>query len=152
MTTYPSCSSRANGITQVTLAASVTDIRERRIPNELILIGLVIAAAVAATSGRWLDALAGGVLGVAILTLPRLVARDAVGLGDVKLVGVGVGVTGVVVVVGVAVLTAAAVLGLMGLPSGGQRGRSLPLAPFVAVGTLGYVAVTLTAGAGAGAG
>ena len=66
----------------VTLAASVTDIRERRIPNELILIGLVIAAAVAATSGRWLEALAGGVLGVAILTLPRLVARDAVGLGD----------------------------------------------------------------------
>ena len=34
----------------VTLAASVTDIRERRIPNELILIGLVTAAAVAATS------------------------------------------------------------------------------------------------------
>ena len=135
----------------VTLAAAVTDIRERRIPNELILIGLVTAAAVAATSGRWLEALAGGVLGVAILTLPRLVARDAVGLGDVKLagvVGMGVGVTGVVVVVGVAVLTAAAVLGLMGLTSGSRRGRNLPLAPFVAVGTLGYVAVTLTAGAG----
>ena len=135
----------------VTLAASVTDIRERRIPNELILIGLVIAAAVAATSGRWLDALAGGGLGVAILTLPRLVARDAVGLGDVKLagvVGMGVGVTGVVAVVGVAVVTAAVAMGLVGLTSGGRRGRSLPLAPFVAVGTLGYVAVTLTAGAG----
>ncbi len=128
----------------VTLAASVTDIRERRIPNELILIGLVIAAAVAATSGRWLDALAGGVLGVAILTLPRLVARDAVGLGDVKLagvVGMGVGVTGVVAVVGVAVLTAAAVMGLVGLMSGGRRDRSLPFAPFLAAGTLAVLMV-----------
>ena len=128
--------------------------RETLLGDEAFLAGLR-ERLVAATSGRWLDALAGGVLGVAILTVPRLVARDAVGLGDVKLagvVGMGVGVTGVVAVVGVAVLTAAAVMGLVGLTSGSLGGRSLPLAPFVAVGTLGYVAVTLTAGAGAGAG
>ena len=135
----------------ITLAASVTDIRERRIPNELILIGLVIAAAVAATSGHWLDALAGGVLGVAILTLPRLVARDAVGLGDVKLagvVGMGVGVTGVVAVVGVAVVTAAVAMGLMSLRSDGRHRWSLPLAPFLAIGAMGLIVAMAVAGAG----
>ena len=71
---------------------------------------------------------------MAILTLPRLVARDAVGLGDVKLagvVGLGVGVAGVLVVVGVAVVTAAAVMSLVSFTSGGRRRRSLPFAPFV---------------------
>ncbi len=135
----------------VTLAASVTDIRERRIPNELILIGLVTAAAVAATSGRWLDALAGGVLGVAILTLPRLVARDAVGLGDVKLagvVGMGVGVTGVVVVVALAVVAAMTTFVLLRLGSRSTHRRDLPFAPFLLAGTTGIAALTSFTGAG----
>ena len=135
----------------VTLAASVTDIRERRIPNELILIGLVTAVAVAATSGRWLEALAGGVLGVAILTLPRLVARDAVGLGDVKLagvVGMGVGVTGVVVVVALAVVAAMTTFVLLRLGSRSTRRRYLPFAPFLLAGTTGIAALTSFTGAG----
>ena len=81
---------------------------------------------------------------MAILTLPRLIARDAVGLGDVKLVGVvgmGVGVTGVAVVVVVAVITAAAVMSLVVVLSGGRRRRSLPFAPCVAAGTLAVLAV-----------
>ena len=135
----------------VTLAASVTDIRERRIPNELILIGLVTAAAVAATSGCRLDALAGSVLGVAILTLPRLVARDAVGLGDVKLagvVGMGVGVTGVVVVVALAVVAAMTTFVLLRLGSRSTHRRYLPFAPFLLAGTTGIAALTSFTGAG----
>ncbi len=128
----------------VTLAASVTDIRERRIPNKLILVGLVIAAAIAVTSGQWLDALAGSLLGMAILALPRLVSRDAVGLGDVKLVGVvgmGVGVTGVAVVTGLAVAVATATIVFLWLGRRTLHRRRLPFAPFLAVGASGALAI-----------
>ena len=87
----------------VALIASVTDIRERRIPNVLILVGLVVVAAMVAVGGRWLDALIGSGLGMVLLVLPRLIARDAVGLGDIKLVGVlglGAGMAGILVVIG----------------------------------------------------
>ena len=50
----------------VTLAASVTDIRERRIPNKLILVGLVIAAAIAVDER----------------TVARRAGRESAGYGD----------------------------------------------------------------------
>ena len=133
----------------VALIASVTDIRERRIPNVLVLAGLVIAAALAAMSGRWLDALLGSALGMTLLALPRLVARDAVGLGDIKLVGVlglGVGTAGIVVVVGLAVAVATPVA----LWASRKRGdfRPLPFAPFLAMGAVGCMAVRFAAGGG----
>ena len=133
----------------VALVASVTDIRERRIPNALVLVGLVVAAVIAATSGRWLDALLGSWLGMAVLALPRLIARDAVGLGDIKLVGVlglGVGISGIVVVVGLAVAAATPVV-LWASLRGGHFGP-LPFAPFLALGVVGCMAVRFAAGGG----
>ena len=133
----------------VALVASVTDIRERRIPNALVFVGLVIAAVIAATSGRWLDALLGSGLGMAVLALPRLVARDAVGLGDIKLAGVlglSAGMSGIVVVVGLAV--AAAMLVVLWERREGRSSGSLPFAPFLAVGVVGWMAVCLEVGVG----
>ena len=133
----------------IALIASVTDIRERRIPNALVLVGLVVAAAIAVIGGRWMDALIGSGFGMAVLVLPRLIARDAVGLGDIKLVGVlglGAGISGIVVVVGLAVAAATPVV----LWARRKRGhfRPLPFAPFLAMGVVGCMAVRFAAGGG----
>ena len=69
----------------VTLVAPVYDIGERRIPNWLVLVGLAAAVTVAALSGDWTQALAGGGVGFTTVLLPRLVAPASVGLGDAKL-------------------------------------------------------------------
>ena len=133
----------------VALLAAISDIRERRIPNALILIGLVVAVSIVAISGQWSDALLGSGIGMALLAFPRLMARDAVGFGDLKLVGVlglGAGVSGIVVVVGLAVVAAIPVFVL-----GGRKARHfkvLPFAPFLATGVAGCMAVRLVAGGG----
>lgn len=133
----------------IALLASITDIRERRIPNALILIGLLVAVSIAAIGGQWSDALLGSGFGIAMMALPRLVSRDAVGLGDVKLIGVlglGAGMAGIVVVVGLAVAVATPIV----LWAGAKEGdlRPLPFAPFLAVGVLGCVAVRFASGGG----
>ena len=133
----------------VALIASVTDIRERRIPNVLILVGLVIVAAMVAMSGQWLDALIGSTLGMTVLTLPRLVSRDAVGLGDIKLAGVlglGAGMAGTLVVVGLAVAAATPVV--LWERGQGRNARHLPFAPFLALGVVGYIAARMAVGVG----
>ena len=135
----------------VTLAASVTDVRERRIPNALIVAGLIVTAALAMLCDRWLDAVAGGALGIGTLALPRLCARDAVGSGDIKLagvVGIGVGVHGVFAVLGLAVAAALVVLGAQAACRRATGERQLPFAPYVALGVVGLTAVTLAAGGG----
>ena len=133
----------------VALAASVTDVRERRIPNALVLVGLVVAGAIAVLGGRWLDSLIGSGLGMAVLVLPRLIARDAVGLGDIKLVGVlglGAGISGIVVIVGLAVAAATPVI--LWASRKGHHFRPLPFAPFLAMGVVGCMAVHFAAGGG----
>jgi len=133
----------------VALLASITDIRERRIPNALILVGLVVAVGVAAMSGEWSDALLGSGFGIAMMALPRLVSRDAVGLGDVKLIGVlglGAGMAGIVVVVGLAVAVATPIV-LWAGPKEGDL-RPLPFAPFLAVGVLGCAVLRFASGGG----
>ena len=69
----------------ITLVASVYDLRERRIPNWLILCGLAAAGVLTAVTGNWPDRVAGGLLAVVALLLPRIVMRGSVGAGDVKL-------------------------------------------------------------------
>lgn len=133
----------------VALLASITDIRERRIPNALILVGLVCAVSIVAMSGQWSDALLGSGFGMAILALPRMVARDAVGLGDIKLVGVlglGAGIAGIAVVLGLAVVAAIPVFVWGGRNAG--HFKVMPFAPFLATGVAGCMAVRLAAGGG----
>ena len=133
----------------IALLASVTDIRERRIPNALILVGPVVAAAMAVIGGRWMDALIGSGLGMAVLALPRLIARDAIGLGDIKLVGVlgvSAGMAGIMIVIGIAV--AAATPAALWNRCEEPNRRQLPFAPFLALGIAGCLAVHLAAGLG----
>ncbi len=86
---------------------------------------------------------------MAVLGLPRLAARDAVGLGDIKLVGVlglSAGMAGIIVVLAVAVAAATPVVLWVG--RGSRRCRQLPLAPFLATGVVGSMAVRFAAGGG----
>ncbi|MCY3748479.1 MAG: A24 family peptidase [Chloroflexi bacterium] len=135
----------------VTLAASVTDVRERRIPNVLVGAGLIASAPLAVVGGRWIDAVAGAGLGLALLALPRLIAHDAVGFGDIKLagiVGLALGIVGVMMAVGLAVVAASIALLVHAGNRRETRGPRLPFAPCLAFGVAGYVAVTLHLGVG----
>ena len=132
----------------VALLASITDIREQRIPNTLIIAGLIATTALAVVGGRWVEALAGSGLGMALLALPRLVAPENVGFGDIKLVGVAgmaVGVSGVIVVVGLAVTAAVVTLAVRAARRRMLREGGLPFAPCLALGIAGYLAAELIA-------
>ena len=135
----------------VTLAASVSDVRERRIPNVLVGAGLIATAPLAVVGGRWIDAVAGAGLGLALLSLPRLFARDAVGFGDIKLagiVGLALGISGVMTAVGLAVVAASVAMLVHAGNRRATRGQRLPFAPCLAFGVAGYLAGSLHLGAG----
>ncbi|WP_305094902.1 A24 family peptidase [Prescottella sp. R16] len=77
------------------LAASVVDLRVRRLPNALTLPGAAAAVAVATATGHGRAALAGALLLTGTYLVLHLIAPAAMGAGDVKLAfGLGA-VTGV---------------------------------------------------------
>ena len=135
----------------VTLAASVPDVRERRIPNVLVGAGLIATAPLAVVGGRWIDAVAGAGLGLALLALPLLIDHDAIGFGDIKLagiVGLALGISGVMTAVGLAVVAASVALLVHAGNRRSSRGLRLPFAPCLAFGVAGHLAGTLLLGAG----
>ncbi len=120
-----------------TLVASVTDVRERRIPNWLVV---VCAAATpvwwVAGSVAWTGSLWGGVLLGGVFVVPAVFGR--VGMGDAKLIaaiGLGLGWQAAgPVLVGTAcgLLTSAAVT--RGL--GRRVAKGCPLAPALLLGVI----------------
>ena len=137
------------GAAGITFVAAVTDVRTRRIPNALVLVGLVTTPALVAIGGGWMDALIGAGLGMLVLALPRLVARNAVGLGDIKLMGVvgmGAGMAGTLMVIGLAVAFAMPMV--LWTKRGNDDCRRLPFAPFLALGVVAWLAVRLAARVG----
>lgn len=126
-------------ITGVTLgAATATDLAEHRIPNRLVLPAAAACAALTLASGLNAATVVG--LGVIVLLLViGLAVPRAVGMGDIKLM--------LVVVLGLqqsalhALFLALVLAGLAAVAaviSNGReaRRRSLPLAPFLALGSL----------------
>lgn len=120
----------------VTPALWRTDLAERRLPNRLVLPGLVVAAvsiAVAALlSGRipWLALLAGGGYFVFLLVLGL---AGGMGMGDVKLgalLGIAAGSLGpaVAVLSPVLAFTAGGIAGVVALV---RRSRSIPFGPYL---------------------
>jgi leader peptidase (prepilin peptidase)/N-methyltransferase len=129
------------------VAVSVTDVRERVIPNRLLLGAVTAWAAGAVTFGQTgaVEHIAAAVL----ISLPLLVAAllkpEGMGMGDVKLVAV----------IGLflgwqawpALLVGLALAGMTGvMVSLGRRQApsetSLPLAPFLAAGTVPVLLLT----------
>ncbi|KAA0111950.1 A24 family peptidase [Mycolicibacterium sp. P1-5] len=77
-----------------TVALTVFDVRERRLPNSLTLPGAVAVLGVAAACGRGLPALAGALGLAALYLIVHQVVPAGLGAGDVKLaLGAG-GLTG----------------------------------------------------------
>lgn len=121
------------------LAASVTDVRERRIPNPIVAVcALATPAWVAAGVLSWSDAVLGGALLGGLLLVPALLGTA--GMGDAKLaaaLGLGIGARAAgPLLVG----TAAAMLIVVGGATLVARRMShiwpatWPLAPFLVVG------------------
>lgn len=123
----------------LTLLAAV-DLRHRVLPNRIIApaTALVLALQLVLFPGEVVEWLLAGPAAAAFLALPLLIRRDAVGMGDIKLMlllGVSVGwdVFAAIVIGCVAMLPAAAWLLYR---DRSIRGATLPFGPFLALGTL----------------
>jgi len=122
-------------------AVSITDIRQRRIPNRVLMVAAGAAVVISALEGGF--ALAATLLAAAAVSSPLFVAAflkpEGMGMGDAKLVAV----------IGLFLGWQALPALLLGLFTAGMAGvlislgkrqppsqTSLPLAPFLAVGAL----------------
>ena len=124
---------------------SVADLRTRQIPDGPLLVGLAVAIGggvlvePGSLPGRLLAAL--GAAG--FLLAAALIRRDGMGLGDVKLAGVlgaylGAGVIEALLIAFAA--GSAAGLALIARYGWSARSRTIPFAPFLALGALLAVA------------
>lgn len=119
-------------------AAAAIDVADHRIPNRLVLPAAVACAALTIASGFSASAAIG--LGVIVLLLLiSLMVPSALGMGDIKLMLVvvlglqGYALRALLFGLVLAGLAAAAVVLSQGREA---RRRSLPLAPFLALGSL----------------
>lgn len=120
----------------VAALSSITDLRERRIPDELVGIGFITALLLTSSLGA---ALAGAAFGSTSFLVVRILCRGRMGLGDVKLAGYFAAVLGTRLWWLAVALACAAALAAMALRAClGRRpvDRSLPFAPFLSLGAL----------------
>jgi prepilin signal peptidase PulO-like enzyme (type II secretory pathway) len=123
------------------VALAAYDLECRLIPNRIVLpaIALVLVAQLVAFPAEALEWLGATVGAGVVLYLPRLFKRDAVGVGDVKLAMLlGAGLGGEVVNALLFGSLAAAPVAIWILATRGEteRGQTIPLAPFLAVGAI----------------
>jgi leader peptidase (prepilin peptidase) / N-methyltransferase len=123
----------------VLLAVTLTDLERRIVPNKILVVGAVLAVAIAAVADpdslpeRGIAAIAaGGLLFLVALAYPK-----GMGLGDVKLaatMGLFLG-RNVAPAIFVALLAGAAVgLAMIAVEGASARKRAIPFAPFLAFG------------------
>lgn len=126
------------------IAASVFDVREYRIPNNLVRAGAAIGLffSLFDTEGGFVGSIIGGTAAVIVLLLIHYITKGGLGLGDVKLfgcVGIYLGVSRTFT----AIITAAIISGLFSLVliflNHDNRKREIPFAPFILVGTFSAI-------------
>jgi prepilin signal peptidase PulO-like enzyme (type II secretory pathway) len=124
---------------------TVSDLRTRLVPDRALVVSLLVAAPICALSdpGDLPARLLAGLGAGGFLLAAALIRPDGMGLGDVKLVAVlgfylGAGVIEAMVVA----FAAGSVAGLVLLARHGWRARSrtIPFAPFLALGALVAIA------------
>ena len=124
------------------LAASVTDLRGRRIPDDMSLFFAALFALWQVSSfslTQLLSTVLGGVTGGLLLLVCHLARREAIGLGDVKLLAVCGLITGFpgVLYVFVRAMVAIFIYSVVQLLRRRlNRGAQVPLAPFMLFGAL----------------
>jgi leader peptidase (prepilin peptidase)/N-methyltransferase len=130
------------------IALSVSDIRERRLPNALTLPGAAIILAAAALMGRGVPALVGAGALAALYLAVHLIAPAGMGAGDVKLaIGIGA-LTGAFGADVWALSTVAAPLltGLWATAAAVSRGeRTVPHGPSMCLAAAAAVALAVLA-------
>jgi leader peptidase (prepilin peptidase)/N-methyltransferase len=123
------------------LAIAVVDVRERRVPNRIVLPAAALVLAlhtIGDTTPEWaLAALAA----YAFLLLPAVIYPAGLGMGDVKLMLLLGAMLGRDTLAALFVGLVAAAVPSLALLALGRRGTTLPLAPFLALG--GLVALPL---------
>jgi len=124
---------------------TVTDLRSRLVPDGPLLVSLAIALAVfVASDPAGVPArLVAGVGAAGFLLAAALVRPDGMGLGDVKLAGVlGIYLGSRVIEAMVVAFGAGSLAGLVLLVRHGwaARRRTIPFAPFLALGALAAIA------------
>lgn len=120
-------------------AAAATDLAEHRIPNRLVLPAAAICAALSISAGAPSAGLAAAAAVVLALLAISLAWPRALGMGDVKLaLLVLAGLDGTAIRAIALALILAAIAGLALIARFGRSAgrRSLPLAPFIAAGSL----------------
>jgi leader peptidase (prepilin peptidase)/N-methyltransferase len=120
---------------------TLSDLRTRLIPDAALLLGLVVALAVCLLSdpGGVPERLLAGFVAGGFLLVAAVIRPDGMGLGDVKLAGVlGVYLGARVIEAMVVAFAAGSVAGLVLLARHGwtARSRTIPFAPFLAIGAL----------------
>lgn len=128
-------------VTALLIAAAIIDIKERRIPDILVLIGTAAGLffSLLDPNRKFLVSLAGGAAAVLLLLLVYYTAKGGLGLGDVKLFGcIG---TYLELADTVSVMLIAAVLsGIFSLVliciKRVSKRQELPFAPFILMGVL----------------
>lgn len=124
-------------------AIAVVDVRERRVPNRIVLPAAAVVLALVTAADPSPEWAAAGFAAAAFLLVPALVRPEGLGMGDVKLallLGVMLGRwVAAALVLG---LAAAALYGLVLLARRG-RGATMPLAPFLALGGIAALALRL---------
>jgi leader peptidase (prepilin peptidase) / N-methyltransferase len=120
---------------------TVTDLRKRLVPNRALLTGALVASAVVIlTDPGGLPERMGWATGAGTFLLAAALARpDGMGLGDVKLAAVlglylGPGIASALLIA--FVLGSAAGAALVARHGWAARSRTIPFAPFLAVGAL----------------
>jgi leader peptidase (prepilin peptidase)/N-methyltransferase len=120
-------------------AIASIDLAEHRVPNRIVLPAAAACAALSAIGGVSAAALLGGVALGGVLLLIALIWPAALGMGDVKLaLLIVVGLDGDASRALTAGLLLAALSGVVVIARHGRAAgrRALPLAPFLAVGSL----------------
>jgi leader peptidase (prepilin peptidase)/N-methyltransferase len=123
----------------VLLAVTLTDLERRIVPNKILVVGALLAVAIAAVAdpGSLPERAAAAATAGGLLFLVALAYPKGMGLGDVKLaatMGLFLG-RNVAPAIFVALLVGAAVgLVLIAVEGASARKRAIPFAPFLALG------------------
>ena len=128
----------------ILITASIIDIRERRIPDNLIIAGVVIGLTITLFNPEhgFLDGLIGGTTAGLVMLLISCITKGGLGLGDVKLFGC-IGIYLGLESTASAMLIAAVLSGLFSLVliciNRDNKKREIPFAPFIMAGALAAV-------------
>lgn len=125
----------------ILLELSISDIKYRIVPDQLLVLLAVSAVGVIQYHTGWLDILCGASLGIGIMGVTALIGkamykRDAVGGGDIKLfgaLGLVLGVRGVLTVFMLSALISGAHMVFLLATRRIKRKDTIPMVPYIAL-------------------